>query len=121
MSPRLTSQQFLRVAAVVFVMLAAAIAVIPGRRGEDAAVPTPVERGERDPLVGELARCRTVASDDIAGLDACRRLWAENRQHFFVSTRSPQLPVPPAPNAPPALVKSQERVPAHEIDQGRAR
>jgi conjugative transfer region protein TrbK len=110
----------LRVAAVVFVMLIAAVAVIQSRRSEDAAVPAPVERGERDALVGELARCRTITPDDTAGLDACRRLWAENRQHFFVSTRSPPLPVPPAPNTPPVLVKSQERVPAHEVDQGRA-
>jgi conjugative transfer region protein TrbK len=121
MSSYLTSQQFLRVAAVVFVMLAAAVAVIQSRRGEDAAVPAPVERGEADALVGELARCRTVTFDDTAGLDACRRLWAENRQHFFVSTRSPQLPVLPAPNSPPVLGKSEGRVPAHEVDQGTAR
>ena len=119
MSSYLTSQQFLRIAAVVFVMLAAAVAVIQSRRGEDAAVTTPMERGEADPLVGELARCRTVTSEDAAGLDACRRIWAENRHHFFVSTRSSQLPVPPAPNEPGAPMKNQERVPANEVDQGR--
>ncbi len=122
MSSYLTSQQFLRVAAVVFVMLAAAVAVIQSRRGEDAAaVLAPLERGEADPLVSELARRRTVTSDDTAGLDACRRIWAENRQHFFVSTKSPQLPAPPAPNAPAELMKSQEQVRPHEVDQGRAR
>jgi conjugative transfer region protein TrbK len=121
MSSYLTSQQFLRIAAVAFVMLAAAAAVIQSRRGREEAVPAPVERGERDALVGELARCRTVTSDDTAGLDACRRLWAENRQHFFASTKSSQLPVPPAPDAPSVLVKSQERVPSHDVDQGRAR
>jgi conjugative transfer region protein TrbK len=121
MSSYLTSQQFLRVAAVAFITLAAAVAAIQSRRGEDAAVPAPAGRGEPDPLVGELARCRTVTSDDTAGLDACRRIWAENRQHFFVSKKSPQLPAPPAANAPPVVMKSQERVPPHEIDQGRAR
>jgi conjugative transfer region protein TrbK len=121
MSPYLTSQHFLRFAAVVFVTLAAAVAVIQGRRGEDAAVLAPVERGKADPFLGELARCRTVTPDDTAGLDACRRMWAENRQRFFVSTKSPQLPAPPAPNAPPVLVKSEGRVPAHEVGQGRAR
>ena len=117
----LTSQQFLRVAAVVFVTLAAAVAVIQSRRGEDAAVLAPLGRGEADALVSELARCRTVTSDDSAGLYACRRIWAENRQHFFVSTESPQLPAPPAANGSAGLVKSQDRVPPHEIDQGRTR
>jgi conjugative transfer region protein TrbK len=121
MSSYLTSQQFLRIAAVVLVMLAAAVAVIQSRRGEDAAVPTPKERGEADALVDELARCPTVTSEDTAGLDACRRIWAEDRRHFFVSTRSPQSPVPPVPNEPGAPMKSQDRVPPHEIDQGRAR
>jgi conjugative transfer region protein TrbK len=122
MSSYLTSQRFLRFAAVGFVTLAAAVvAVIQSRRGEGAAVLAPVQRGEASALVGELARSRTVTSDDTAGLDACRRIWAENRQHFFVSTKSPQLPAPPAPNAPLALVKSQERIPPHEVDQGRAR
>jgi hypothetical protein len=31
------------------------------------------------------------------------------------------LPVPLAANAPPVLMKSQERVPPHEVDQGRTR
>jgi conjugative transfer region protein TrbK len=121
MSSYLTSRRVLRVAAVAFVMLAAAVAVIQSRRGEDAAVLAPAGRGEADPLVGELARCRTVTSDDTADLDACRRMWAENRQHFFISMKSPQLPAPPAPNAPSVPVKSEGRVPSHEVDQGRAR
>jgi conjugative transfer region protein TrbK len=121
MSTFLTSQQFLRVAATVFVTLAAAVAVIRSRHGEDAAVLAPVEVGEPNAPVSELARCRTITPDDTAGLDACRRMWAENRQRFFVSTKLLQLPAPPAANAPAGLVKSQERVPPHEVDQGRAR
>jgi len=121
MSSYLTSQQFLRIAAVVFVTLASAVAVVQSRRGEDAAVLATVGRDEADPLVSELARCRTITPDDTAGLDACRRMWAENRQHFFVSTRSPQLPPPPAREASAGLIKSHEQAPPHEVDQGRAR
>jgi len=121
MSPYLTSQQFLRTAAVGVVTLAAALAVIQSRRAEVAAFPAPAGRREADALIGELARCRTITPDDTAGLDACRRKWAENRQHFFVSTKSPPLPAPPAPNEPGGLLKSQERVPTHEVDQGRVR
>jgi conjugative transfer region protein TrbK len=79
-------------------MLTAAIAVIQGRRGEDATVVAPMGASEADAVVRELARCRTIAPDDTAGLDACRRIWAENRQYFFVSTESPQLVVPSAPD-----------------------
>jgi conjugative transfer region protein TrbK len=121
MSSYFTSQQFLRVAAVVFVTLAAAGAVVQSRRGEDPAVLAPVERGEADAHVSELSRCRTITPDDTAGLDACRRLWAENRQRFFVSTKSPQQQAAPAPNEPAEFMKSHEQVPPHEVDQGRAR
>ena len=121
MSSHLTSQQFLRVTAVVFVMLAAAVAVIQSRRGREAAALAPLGRGEADALVSELAHCRTITSDDTAVLDACRRIWAENRQQFFVSTKSPQLPEPPAPNAPAGHTKNPERTPPREIEQSRTR
>ncbi len=120
MSPYLIPKKALRVAAVVFGILTAAVAVIQSRRGEDAAVLAPVEVGEPNAPVSELARCRTITPDDAAGLDACHSIWAENRQRFFVSTKS-QLPAPPVPNEPGAPRKSQERVPPHEVDQGRAR
>ena len=121
MSPYLIPEKVLRVAAVVFITLAAAVAVIQSRRDEDPAVLAPAGRGEPDALVSELARCRTVTSDDTAGLDACRRIWAENRQHFFASTKSPQPPVPPTANGSAKLMKSQAQVPPHEVDQGRTR
>jgi len=121
MGSYLSSQQFLRVAALVFVVLAAAVTVIQSRRDEDLAVLVPSVRAEADTLVSQLARCRTITSDDTAGLDACRGIWAENRRHFFVSTKPPQLPAAPAPNAPAGLVKNQEQVSPREVDQGRTR
>jgi conjugative transfer region protein TrbK len=121
MSASLTSQQFLRIAAVVVVALAAAVAVIQSRRGEDAAVLTPLERDDADALVSELARCRTITPDDTAVLEVCRRKWAENRQHFFLSTKSPQLPAAPAPDASSESVNGQARVPPNEVEHERAR
>jgi conjugative transfer region protein TrbK len=120
MSSHLTSQQFVWVAAVVFVTLIVAIAVIQSRPSEDAAVLTRLEPDEADALVRELARCRTVTSDDAMVLEACRRIWAENRQHFFASTRPAQLPVPLVPDTPGGM-KSQERVPQQEVDQKETR
>jgi conjugative transfer region protein TrbK len=121
MNTHLTFQQSLRVAAVVIVVLAALVAVIQSRRSEDVAILAPFGPGEADALVTELARCRTVTSDDPLVLEACRRIWAENRQHFFASMKSPQLPAPPAPDAPAGFVKSQERVTPSEIDQSGTR
>lgn len=115
-SAYLTSQQFTRVAAVVFAAFAAAEAVIQSRRGDEAAVLASLEPAEADAFIRELARCRMVTPDDTLVLEACRLLWAENRHHFFASTRSQQLPVPLVSDTP-ARVKSQERIPQHEIDQ----
>jgi conjugative transfer region protein TrbK len=120
MSSYLTSQQFFRLGAVLFVTLVVAVAVIQSRPSEDVAVLTPLEPNEADALVRELARCRTVTPDDALVLKACRRLWAENRQHFFASTRSQQLPVPLVPDTP-AGVKRQERIPQHEVDERETR
>jgi conjugative transfer region protein TrbK len=119
MGTYVTSQRFLRAAAVVFVTLAVALAVVESRRGENATVLTPLEPSEAHALVREFARCRTIKPDETPELENCRRLWAENRRHFFASTKSPRLPDPPAPDAPAGLVKSQERIQPGEIEQNR--
>jgi conjugative transfer region protein TrbK len=118
MNTSLTSQQFLRIAAVVFVALAAVVALIQSQRGEEAAVLMPLGQGEADALVSELARCRTITPNDTAVLESCRRIWAENRQRFFLSTKSSP---PPAALAPSAPAKGQDHVPPYEVDQGRVR
>jgi conjugative transfer region protein TrbK len=120
MSSYLTSQQFWRVAAVAIVALAAVLTVIQSRRGREAAALAPLEHGEADALVSELARCRTITSDDAVVLESCRRIWAENRQHFFVSTKSPQLPTS-APNVSAGPVKSNDQVPSNGAGQSGAR
>jgi conjugative transfer region protein TrbK len=109
MNTSLTSQKFPRIAAVVFVALAAAVAAIRSRSGDEATVLAPLERGEVDALVSELARCRTITPDDTAVLETCRRIWAENRQHFFLSTKSPPPPAAPAPDASAEPIKNQAR------------
>jgi conjugative transfer region protein TrbK len=121
MSSYLTSQQIFRLGAVVFVTLVIAVAAIQSRPTEDAAVLAPLEPGEADALVRELARCRTVTPEDVQILEACRRLWANNRQHFFVSTKPPQLSDLPAPNGSTGFMKSQERIPQHEVDEKETR
>jgi conjugative transfer region protein TrbK len=118
MSTYLTSQQFFRLGAAVLVTFVVAIAVIESRPSKDAAVLTRLEPDQADALVRELARCRKVTPDDASVLEACRRLWAENRLHFFASTRSQQLRIPLGPDAPSG-VKSQERILEIEQDWSR--
>jgi conjugative transfer region protein TrbK len=109
-----TSQRFLRAAAVVFAMLAVAAALVESRRGQDSAVLTSLEPDEADALVHELLRCRAVTFDDTPVLETCRRLWAENRRHFFVATKSANVSDLPASTG---ATKSQERIPQQEVDQ----
>jgi len=118
MSTYVISQRLLRAAAVVFVTLAVAAAVVESRRGEAAAVLTPLEPGEADALVHELLRCRAVTFDDTPVLETCRRLWAENRRHFFVPTNSPNVSDLPVSTG---ATKSHERIPQQEVDQREAR
>jgi conjugative transfer region protein TrbK len=108
------------IAAIVSAVSAVAVTAIQSRRGEDAAVPAAMERGTADALSIELARCRTIASDETEALESCRRIWAENRRNFFQSTKAP-LPVS-APSSPTSAgsVKKGDRNPSLELDQGRA-
>jgi len=121
MTPYPTFRRFAWAAAIAFGVLIAGVAVIQSRRSEDAAVLTPLGHGEADALVSEIARCRTITSDDTAVLEACRRIWAENRQHFFASTKSPQPTTASAPNASARPVKSQDRAQPYGVEQGGTR
>ena len=107
--------------AVVLLAIAMAIAVIQSRRGEETAALTPEEPGAADTLVSELARCRTITADDPGLLESCRHIWSENRQRFFLSTKSPQPPVTSVPDAPGVPTKRQDRVPPYGTEQGGAR
>jgi conjugative transfer region protein TrbK len=123
MMPHLTPRQLGRIAAVGLVVLIVALTIVQSRHSEHALVLTPLEHHDAETLVEELARCRTITSDEIAALDACRRTWAENRRQFFGSAISPQSPTDPVLKAPAAPVKNQDRVVPREVgpQQGEAR
>lgn len=121
MKPCLTPRQFTWIAAVAVVVLAIMVAVIQSRRSNEEAVLTPMERRDADALVSELARCWTITPDDLGLLESCRHIWAENRQHFFLSTKSPQLPAKPAPDASVGSAANRGGIPPHDVDQPRVR
>jgi conjugative transfer region protein TrbK len=111
----------MRGTAIAVVLWAIAMAVIQSRRGEEAAVFRPVEPGTPDARVSELARCRTITPDDPGLLESCRHIWAENRQRFFLSTKSPQLPAASTLNTSAGSVQSRDLVLPDEADQGGSR
>jgi conjugative transfer region protein TrbK len=123
MMPHLTPHQFARIAAVGLVVLIVALTIARSRHSEPAVVLAPLEHGDAEALVQELARCRTITSDEAAALETCRRAWAENRRQFFGSVRLPQSPIDPALSAPATSVKNQDRVLPREVEpqQGEAR
>lgn len=120
MKPYLTPRQFTWIAAVAFVVWAIAVAMIQSRHDKNAAALTPTEPGKVDALETELARCRTISPDDLGLLDSCRQIWAENRKHFFLSTKSPHQIEEPALDASVGAVKNRDGTPPYADDQPRA-
>ncbi|MDI1266948.1 MAG: putative entry exclusion protein TrbK-alt [bacterium] len=117
MSRYLTPRHFARIAAVGFIVLIAAWAVIRSQHGEDPGIIAPLEREEVDSLASELARCRTVTLDATASLQNCRRVWSENRRQFFRSSKTTPSPAGPIPTAATASGKIEDRVSPIEADQ----
>jgi conjugative transfer region protein TrbK len=123
MMPHLTPRQLARIAAVGSVVLIVALTIVRSRHSEQTVVLAPLEQGDAAALAQELARCRTITSDEIAALEACRRTWAKNRRQFFGSATSPQSPADPVLKALAAPVKNEDRVVPGEVEpqQGEAR
>lgn len=69
----------LAAAVVVFVVAACTIEL---RGGEDASAPAKAEQ-TTDVDDSDLARCRSVTSEDAANYPHCQKVWAENRRRFF--------------------------------------
>ncbi|MET4247191.1 putative entry exclusion protein TrbK-alt [Bradyrhizobium sp. LA6.7] len=63
-------------------VLVVAACTIQLRGGEEASAPAKVEQ-TTDIEDSELARCRSVASDETARYQHCQKVWAENRRRFF--------------------------------------
>lgn len=114
MTEHITPQQWVRIAAVGFVVFAATVAVIHNRRGEDAGIIVPFEREQADALATELARCRTITPDETDVLENCRRAWASNRKHFFTPAKSTQTQASTS-SAAAGPAKSQDRVTPVEV------
>jgi conjugative transfer region protein TrbK len=68
-----------------------------------------------NPLSAELERCRKVTSEQVAEIQECRLIWAENRSRFLGSKKTPAVSsVDAQPSSPtPSLAhpKNLDRLP----------
>ena len=82
-------------------VLVVAACAIKLRDDEEQAMSTSLASKDQTPLATELARCRSVTPEQNDALDACQRIWAEQRRQFLRQSRpfSPTLhPLDSAPN-----------------------
>jgi conjugative transfer region protein TrbK len=101
------------VAVMVLVVAACAIKL----RGDEDQISALPSAQEVDPLAAELARCRTVTSEQKDALAECRRIWAEQRRPFLGQSKIPTPTGLPNDNAPnirfpaPGPRKDESRLP----------
>jgi conjugative transfer region protein TrbK len=81
------------------------------RGGEDFP-PVPKAEQMTGATSSDLVRCRSVTSEETAGYQHCKRVWAENRSRFFGKKDGAAAPdhENSAPSVTPAS-KSQSRLP----------
>jgi conjugative transfer region protein TrbK len=101
------------VAVMVLVVAACAIKL----RGDEDHISALPSAQEVDPLAAELARCRTVTSEQKDALAECRRIWAEQRRQFLGQSKTPSPASHPDDSAPnigfpaPGPRKDKSRLP----------
>ena len=88
MSARSRLDRLSMVAGVAVMVLVVAACAIKLRGDEDQISALPSAQ-EVDPLAAELARCRTVTSEQKDALAECRRIWAEQRRQFLGQSKTP--------------------------------
>ena len=105
---------------VMLVTTAAAVPILVAActiqlRGDSDAPPARSSASRATgPLGGELERCRKVTSEQVAELQECRLIWAENRRRFLGSKTPAVYSVDARPGSPtPSLAqpKNLDRLP----------
>jgi conjugative transfer region protein TrbK len=80
-------------AGVIPVLLVAACAIQLRGDGDNPPARTPAS-WEADPLAAKLEHCRTVAYEQTAELEACRRIWTESHRRFLGQKKEPAVDRP---------------------------
>ncbi|SEO40878.1 conjugative transfer region protein TrbK [Rhodopseudomonas pseudopalustris] len=100
---------------MILAAAAVAVAIVHGGLSDEVGVMAPLERDQADALASELERCRTITSTEATALEACRRIWADNRRQFFAPARTRPSPAE-LPKTPSAPLKIQDRFLPTQID-----
>src|SRR5215471_18433919 len=87
------------VGVAVMVLVVAACAIKLRDDEQQASFASPVSENP-NPLAAELARCRSVTPEQKDALDACRRVWAEQRRQFLGQREIPSPTSHPNDAAP---------------------
>ncbi len=86
------------ISATIALLVVAAVSVFSVREYSTASSPSLIAAHDRNQ---ELERCRTVAPEQYASDDACRRAWAEQRRHFFgLDQKRSEPTITSAPTSP---------------------
>lgn len=105
---------FIAAAAIVPGLVVAACAIQLRGNGESAPMGSPASRAA-DPLAAQLKQCRSVTPEQVADIQECRRVWAENRRRFLGQRKTPAAAsVDPQPNAS-APTSTQPKDSGHEL------
>jgi conjugative transfer region protein TrbK len=72
-------------------VFAVAACTIQLRGGEESSPPPKAEQ-TTSATNSDLARCRSVSSEDTADYQRCKRVWDENRRRFFGKKDGPAVP-----------------------------
>ena len=88
MSARSRIDRLSMVAGVAVMVLVVAACAIKLRGGEEQRSSASSASPDADPLAAELARCRRVAPEQKDALEACRRVWAEQRRQFLGQSKT---------------------------------
>jgi conjugative transfer region protein TrbK len=88
------------VAGVAVMVLIVAACAIKLRDDEDRISSASPASEDPNPLAAELARCRSVTPEQKDALEACRRVWAEQRRQFLGQSKTPSPTSHPDDSAP---------------------
>jgi conjugative transfer region protein TrbK len=77
------------ITAAVVSLLVVAACTIPLRSDSNGPLGGSSASRVTNPLGAELERCRKVTSEQVAALQECRLVWAENRRRFLGSKKTP--------------------------------
>ncbi|QDF37480.1 putative entry exclusion protein TrbK-alt [Bradyrhizobium symbiodeficiens] len=80
-------------------------------RGGDKSSPPPEPDQTTGSTSSDLARCRSVTSEETASYRHCRRVWDENRRHFFGNKDGAATPDKDDSAGVAPAAKDQSRVP----------